>query len=56
MMVDDVTTGASFSAGRSRVLYTGEAGIIAPDGQRFLVVPGARCQQAREIKVMLDRF
>jgi len=55
-MVADVTTGASFSAGRPRVLYTGEAGIVSPDGQRFLAVLGARLQQAREIKVMIDRF
>ena len=55
-MVADVTTGASFSAGRPRVLYTGEAGIVSPDGQRFLAVLGARLRQSREIKVMIDRF
>jgi hypothetical protein len=29
---------------------------VSPDGQRFLAVLGARRQQAREIKVMIDRF
>jgi eukaryotic-like serine/threonine-protein kinase len=55
-MVADVTTGAAFSAGRPRVLYMGERGIVSPDGQRFLAVLGARLRQAREIKVMIDRF
>ena len=56
MMVVDVTTGASFSAGRPRVLYTGEPGVVSPDGLRFLTVVGAPVRQAREIKVMIDRF
>ena len=56
MMVVDVTAGTSFSAGRPRVLYTGEPGVVSPDGQRFLTVAGAPVRQAREIKLMIDRF
>ena len=54
MMVVDVTTGATFSAGRPRVLYTGQPGLVSPDGQHFLSTLGGRTQQAREINLMID--
>jgi len=37
MMVVAVTTGANFSAGRPRLLYTGQLGLVSPDGQRFVI-------------------
>ena len=54
MMVVDVTTGATFSMGRPRVLYTGQPGLVSPDGQRFLSTLGGRTQQARDINLMID--
>ena len=56
MMVADVTTGATFSAGRPRTLYTGRPGLVSPDGRRFLTVLGGTTQQTREINLMMDWF
>jgi eukaryotic-like serine/threonine-protein kinase len=56
MMVVDVTTGATFSAGRPRALFTGQPGQVSPDGQRFLSILGTPIRQTRQIKVMIDRF
>jgi eukaryotic-like serine/threonine-protein kinase len=56
MMVVAVTTGANFSAGRPRLLYTGQLGLVSPDGQHFLSVLGGPTQQAREINLMIDWF
>ena len=56
MMVVDVTTGANFEAGRPRVLYTGEAGLVAPDGQHFLSVLGGKTERTREIELIIDCF
>ena len=56
MMVVDVTTGANFNAGRPRVLYTGQSGLVSPDGQQFLSILGGRTEQTREVNLMIDWF
>jgi hypothetical protein len=54
IMLVDVTTGATLSAGRPRILYTGEPGLVSPDGRRFRSIIGGPTQQTREINLMID--
>jgi eukaryotic-like serine/threonine-protein kinase len=44
-MVVDVTLSPDFSAGKPRVLYTGPAGKVSPDGRRFLAIQSVEPEQ-----------
>jgi Tol biopolymer transport system component len=56
-MVVDVTTSPTFSAGKPRVLYDGPAGVVSPDGQRFLAVQAVDPEQPpTQINVVLNWF
>jgi hypothetical protein len=56
-MVVDVTTSPTFSAGKPRVLYDGPAGVVSPDGQRFLAVQAVEPEQSpTQINLVLNWF
>ena len=61
MMVVDVTTSPSFSAGRPRVLFENLERFtwweVAPDGQRFLAIQPVEPEQPpTQINVVLNWF
>jgi serine/threonine protein kinase/Tol biopolymer transport system component len=56
-MVVDVTTSPTFSAGKPRVLYDGPAGVVSPDGQRFLAVQAVEPERPpTQINIALNWF
>jgi serine/threonine-protein kinase len=63
MMVVEVTTGTTFSAGKPRLLFSGNYWVdesghpsydVSPDGQRFLMVQDAGGETLTEIRIVLN--